>query len=77
MGGPEVLSVEDVPVSAPGPGQVAVRVEALGLNRAEALFRSGTYYYQPTLPASRLGYEAPESSRPSARASPNSPSATR
>lgn len=45
-------------VPAPGPGQVAVRVEALGLNRAEALFRAGTYYYQPALPASRLGYEA-------------------
>lgn len=45
-------------VPAPGPGQVAVRIEALGLNRAEALFRSGTYYYQPALPASRLGYEA-------------------
>ncbi|MDT7843473.1 zinc-dependent alcohol dehydrogenase family protein [Streptomyces justiciae] len=58
IGGPEVLSIEDVPVPDPGPGQVAVRVEALGLNRAEALFRSGTYYYQPTLPASRLGYEA-------------------
>ncbi|AZP20548.1 NADPH:quinone reductase [Streptomyces aquilus] len=57
-GGPEVLSIEDVPVPAPAPGQVAVRVEALGLNRAEALFRSGTYYYQPSLPASRLGYEA-------------------
>jgi len=53
-----VLSIEDVPVPAPAPGQVAVRVAALGLNRAEALFRSGTYYYQPALPASRLGYEA-------------------
>ncbi|WP_369172498.1 zinc-dependent alcohol dehydrogenase family protein [Streptomyces sp. R28] len=58
IGGPEVLTVEDVPVPEPGPGQVAVRVEALGLNRAEALFRAGTYYYQPALPASRLGYEA-------------------
>jgi NADPH:quinone reductase-like Zn-dependent oxidoreductase len=58
IGGPEVLKIEDVAVPAPGPGQVAVRVEALGLNRAEALFRSGTYYYQPALPASRLGYEA-------------------
>ncbi|MFF3988470.1 zinc-dependent alcohol dehydrogenase family protein [Streptomyces sp. NPDC001797] len=57
-GGPDVLTVEDVPLRGPGPGEVAVRVEALGLNRAEALFRSGTYYYQPTLPASRLGYEA-------------------
>ncbi|MFF4276979.1 zinc-dependent alcohol dehydrogenase family protein [Streptomyces sp. NPDC001536] len=58
IGGPEVLKIEDVTVPAPGPGQVAVRVEALGLNRAEALFRSGTYYYQAALPASRLGYEA-------------------
>ncbi|MFF7983895.1 zinc-dependent alcohol dehydrogenase family protein [Streptomyces sp. NPDC007901] len=57
-GGPDVLTVEDVPLPDPGPGQVAVRVEALGLNRAEALFRAGTYYYRPTLPASRLGYEA-------------------
>ncbi|MFI5552462.1 zinc-dependent alcohol dehydrogenase family protein [Streptomyces sp. NPDC051738] len=58
IGGPEVLAIEDVPVPAPGPGQVTVRVEALGLNRAEALFRAGTYYYPPALPASRLGYEA-------------------
>jgi NADPH:quinone reductase-like Zn-dependent oxidoreductase len=57
-GGPEVLQIEDVPVPGPGPGQVALRVEALGLNRAEALFRAGTYYYRPTLPGSRLGYEA-------------------
>ncbi|MES5817173.1 zinc-dependent alcohol dehydrogenase family protein [Streptomyces sp. RG80] len=58
IGGPDVLRIEDVTVPAPGPGQVAVRVEALGLNRAESLFRSGTYHYQPALPASRLGYEA-------------------
>ncbi|MEU5324083.1 zinc-dependent alcohol dehydrogenase family protein [Streptomyces sp. NPDC021056] len=58
IGGPDVLEIEDVTVPAPGPGQVALRVEALGLNRAEALFRSGSYYYQPALPASRLGYEA-------------------
>ncbi|SDP73990.1 NADPH:quinone reductase [Streptomyces sp. cf386] len=57
-GGPEVLTIENVPVPEPGPGQVTVRVEAFGLNRAEALFRAGTYYYQPALPASRLGYEA-------------------
>ncbi|MFD7963192.1 zinc-dependent alcohol dehydrogenase family protein [Streptomyces zaomyceticus] len=58
IGGPEVLTVEEVPLPAPGPGEVLVRVEAIGLNRAEALFRSGTYYYPATLPGSRLGYEA-------------------
>ncbi|NUP23755.1 MAG: zinc-dependent alcohol dehydrogenase family protein [Streptomyces sp.] len=58
LGGPEVLKVEDVPLRAPGPGEVLFKVEAIGLNRAEALFRAGGYYYQPTLPGSRLGYEA-------------------
>ncbi|MEW2515081.1 zinc-dependent alcohol dehydrogenase family protein [Streptomyces sp. NPDC046870] len=58
LGGPDVLGVEEVELPAPGPGEVLVTVEALGLNRAEALFRAGGYYYQPTLPASRNGYEA-------------------
>ncbi|WP_157252938.1 zinc-dependent alcohol dehydrogenase family protein [Nonomuraea typhae] len=57
LGGPDVLKLEQVRLTPPGPGEVRVRVEAIGLNRAEALFRSG-YYYQPTLPASRLGFEA-------------------
>ncbi|WP_399920719.1 zinc-dependent alcohol dehydrogenase family protein [Streptomyces kanamyceticus] len=58
LGGPDVLRVEEVTLPAPGPGEVLFRVEAIGLNRAEALFRAGTYYYRPTLPGSRLGYEA-------------------
>lgn len=58
LGGPDVLTVEEVELPVPGPGEVLVKVEALGLNRAEALFRAGTYYYRPTLPASRNGYEA-------------------
>ncbi|MER6998410.1 zinc-dependent alcohol dehydrogenase family protein [Streptomyces sp. NPDC000410] len=58
LGGPEVLRVEDVPLQEPGPGEVLIRVEAIGLNRADALFRSGTYYYPATLPGSRIGYEA-------------------
>ncbi|GLY92672.1 zinc-dependent alcohol dehydrogenase family protein [Actinoallomurus iriomotensis] len=58
LGGPEVLRLEDVPVGEPGPGEVRVRVEAIGLNRAEALFRSG-HYIEPVrrFPA-RLGTEA-------------------
>lgn len=58
IGGPEVMRIHDVEIPAPGPGEVRIRVEALGLNRAETLLRAGTYYYQPTLPASRNGYEA-------------------
>ncbi|MEV0439247.1 zinc-dependent alcohol dehydrogenase family protein [Streptomyces spectabilis] len=57
-GGPEVLRVHDLKLPAPRPGEVRLKVEALGLNRAEALLRSGAYYYPPTLPGSRNGYEA-------------------
>ncbi|MEU8137308.1 zinc-dependent alcohol dehydrogenase family protein [Streptodolium elevatio] len=58
LGGPEVLRVEDVPVGDPGPGELRIRVDAIGLNRAEALFRSG-HYIEPVkrFPA-RLGAEA-------------------
>jgi NADPH:quinone reductase-like Zn-dependent oxidoreductase len=56
-GGPEVLRVEEVEVPPPGKGEVQISVKALGLNRAEAMFRSGQYLEEPKLPA-RLGYEA-------------------
>jgi len=56
-GGPEVLKVEHVDVPPPGPGEVRIAVKALGLNRAESMFRSGHYLEPPTFPA-RLGYEA-------------------
>ena len=56
-GGPEVLKIEQVEVPSPGPGEVRIAVKALGLNRAESMFRSGQYLEQPTFPA-RLGYEA-------------------
>ncbi|MFJ1461378.1 zinc-dependent alcohol dehydrogenase family protein [Nocardia sp. N2S4-5] len=58
LGDPDVLTIENLELRTPGPRDVLLRIEALGLNRAEALFRAGTYYYLPTLPASRLGYEA-------------------
>lgn len=56
-GGPEVLRIEDVEVAPPGPGQVRIAIKALGLNRAEALVRSGSYIETPSLPSS-LGLEA-------------------
>lgn len=57
LGGPEVLRIEEVDPPEPGPGEIRIRVKALGLNRAEALLRSGTYIETPALP-SGLGLEA-------------------
>lgn len=57
LGGPEVLQIDTVDVPAPGVGEVRIAVKALGLNRAESMFRSGQYLEQPAFPA-RLGYEA-------------------
>ena len=56
-GGPEVLQIDQVDLAPPGPGEVRIGVKALGLNRAEAMFRAGQYLEEPRLPA-RLGYEA-------------------
>jgi NADPH:quinone reductase-like Zn-dependent oxidoreductase len=56
-GGPEVLKIQEEAVSEPGEGEVRLRVKAIGLNRAEVMFRSGTYLETPVLP-SKLGYEA-------------------
>ncbi|MER7820688.1 zinc-dependent alcohol dehydrogenase family protein [Streptomyces sp. NPDC096153] len=58
LGGPEVLQLKDVELGSPGREELRIRVEAIGLNRSEAMFRAGTYFYQPSLPSSRLGYEA-------------------
>lgn len=56
-GGPEVLRIEEVPPAPPGEGEVRIAVKAIGLNRADCLFRQGMYLEAPSLP-SRLGYEA-------------------
>ena len=54
-GGPEVLELEQVEVSDPGPGQVRLRHAAVGLNYADTYFRNGTY--PVPLPAG-MGVEA-------------------
>ncbi len=56
-GGPEVLQLEDLEVGQPGPGEIRIRVEAIGLNRSEALFRAGAYLVPAKLPT-LIGYEA-------------------
>ena len=51
-GGPEVLSVTDVPDPVPGPGEVLIDVAAAGLNRADLLQRQG--FYPPPPGASEI-----------------------
>lgn len=54
-GGPEVLRCETVEVGQPGPGQVRLRHEAVGLNFADTYFRSGLY---PVPRPAGMGVEA-------------------
>jgi len=56
-GGPEVLRIEDLPVGDPGVGEIRIRVQGIGLNRSEAIYRAGKYLVAPKLP-SLMGYEA-------------------
>ena len=42
-GGPEVLRLADRPDPVPGPGDVLIDVHAAGVNRPDAMQRSGTY----------------------------------
>lgn len=56
-GSADVLELENLPLTEPGEGEVRLQVEAIGLNRAEVMFRKGQYLEAPELP-SRLGYEA-------------------
>jgi NADPH:quinone reductase len=53
----DVLRLEELPLAQPGQGEVRIKVEAIGLNRAEIMFRRGQYLENPELP-SRIGYEA-------------------
>jgi putative PIG3 family NAD(P)H quinone oxidoreductase len=42
-GGPDVLRAQDLPVPAPGPGQVLIRVAHAGVNRPDVVQRQGFY----------------------------------
>ena len=53
----EVLKIEEVPLEEPKANEVRIKVEAIGLNRAEVAFRAGNYLEQPKFP-SKIGYEA-------------------
>ena len=51
-GGPDVLSVADLPDLEPGPGEVAISVAATAINRADLLQRQG--FYPPPPGASEI-----------------------
>jgi NADPH2:quinone reductase len=54
-GGPEVLELADAPTQAPGPGEILVRHEAVGVNFIDIYHRTGLY---PVALPSGLGQEA-------------------
>lgn len=56
-GAANVLKLDELPLPEPAAGEARIRVKAIGLNRAEVMFRTGQYLVQPKLP-SKLGYEA-------------------
>jgi len=47
FGGPETLRLEETADPQPGPGQVLVRVEAIGINPVDTYIRSGSYGKRP------------------------------
>jgi NADPH:quinone reductase-like Zn-dependent oxidoreductase len=52
-----VLQVEKVEIQAPGAQEVRIQVKAIGVNRADTMYRRGLYIEHPVFPAG-LGYEA-------------------
>jgi NADPH:quinone reductase-like Zn-dependent oxidoreductase len=56
-GGPEVLEFIETQVPAPGPHEVRIKVEAIGINRAESMWRNDKYVEPVKFPAG-LGYDS-------------------
>src|ERR1700721_747766 len=56
-GGPDVLEFIEAQVPFPGPGEVRIKVKAIGINRAESMWRNDKYVEPVKFPAG-LGYEA-------------------
>ena len=56
-GGPEVLEFLETEVPAPGPTELRITVKAIGINRAESMWRNDAYIEPVKFPAG-LGYEA-------------------
>jgi len=50
FGGPEVMQLEDVQDLTAGPGQVVVRIRAIGVNPVDTYIRAGLHAVKPSLP---------------------------
>src|SRR3982074_3381628 len=50
FGGPEVLKLSELPVPAPGPGEVLIKATRAGLNFADTHTRTNSYVQKATLP---------------------------
>src|SRR6476661_6036433 len=57
VGGPDVLEFVETAVPAPDPAEVRIKVKAIGINRAESMWRQDDYIEPVKFPAG-LGYEA-------------------
>ena len=57
IGSADVLRIDELPLPEPRAGEVRLRVKAIGLNRAEIMFRNDQYFLSPKLPSTN-GYEA-------------------
>jgi NADPH2:quinone reductase len=57
FGGPEVLAIVDEPVSAAGPGEVTIRVEAAAVNPIDYKIYSGLLGRDPATLPQRVGME--------------------
>jgi NADPH2:quinone reductase len=49
-GGPEVLVPLEVETPSPGPGEVLVKADAIGVNYFDTMIRTGRYRWMPKLP---------------------------
>jgi len=58
FGDASVLKLEEVAEQAPKNDELRIKVDAIGLNRAEVLFREGKYLERPPSFPSSIGYEA-------------------
>jgi NADPH:quinone reductase len=58
FGGPEVLSIIEVPTPEPGPGEARIEVRAIGVNPIDCKLYSGAFGADPGRLPLRLGSEA-------------------